>query len=482
MYKIQTGWAQLTGGAGRPALLAEVTQVDDRTPLATEDGAKGTAKGTGRSHIRQVAFASFIGTAIEWYDFYLYGTSAALVFPKLFFPEFSPLGATLASFTTFGVAFFVRPIGGVVFGHFGDRIGRKSMLIITLLLMGGATFLIGLLPTFEQVGWSAPVLLVALRFLQGFAVGGEWGGATLMTVEHAPAESRNFYASWPQTGVPAGLILSTALFGAFSSLTDERFFAWGWRVPFLLSVFLIGVGLFIRLRVLESPVFSRIKELGFESRAPLIEVLRDYPVASALSVGMMLIIFVQFYIVTTFTLAYATAQLGVSRNVLLAGLLLAGAADFAGIVIFARVADRIGKRRVAIWSGVSMVLLAFPYFSLIGTGVATFICVGMMVGLFVEGALYGITGVLLAELFPAPLRYSGISFSYQLAGVLGGAPAPIIATSVIQWAGGAAWPVATYVTVNALISLVAICLASERYRVDIHDQRSAEHRLASNWG
>jgi MFS family permease len=197
---------------------------------------------------------------------------------------------------------------------------------------------------------------------------------------------------------------------------------------------------------------------------------------------MMLIIFVQFYIVTTFTLAYATAQLGVSRNVLLAGLLLAGAADFAGILIFARVADRIGKRRVAIWSGVSMVLLAFPYFSLIGTGVATFICVGMMVGLFVEGALYGITGVLLAELFPARLRYSGISFSYQLAGVLGGAPAPIIATSVIQWAGGAAWPVATYVTVNALISLVAICLASERYRADIHDQRSAEHRLASNWG
>jgi len=220
----------------------------------------------GQQHasIRQVALASFIGTAIEFYDFYVYGTAAALVFPRLFFPQFSPLAGTLASFATFGVAFFARPVGGVVFGHFGDRIGRKSMLVITLLLMGGATVLVGLLPTFGRVGVLAPILLAVLRFLQGFAVGGEWGGATLMTVEHAPAKSLNFYASWPQTGAPAGLILSTAVFSSVSSLPDQQFFAWGWRVPFLLSVVLIAVGLFIRLRILESPAFSQVKELGTE--------------------------------------------------------------------------------------------------------------------------------------------------------------------------------------------------------------------------
>jgi MFS transporter, MHS family, shikimate and dehydroshikimate transport protein len=215
----------------------------------------GGADERQRSPIGHVALASFIGTAIEWYDYFLYGTAAALVFNQLFFPQFAPLTGTLAAFATFAVGFFARPVGGVVFGHFGDRIGRKSMLVITLLIMGGATFLIGLLPTFDSVGVLAPILLVALRFLQGFAVGGEWGGAILMAVEHAPDESRNFYASWPQLGSPAGLILSTVAFTAFSSLSEEQFLAWGWRVPFLLSIVLIGVGLFIRLRIMESPTF-----------------------------------------------------------------------------------------------------------------------------------------------------------------------------------------------------------------------------------
>ena len=427
------------------------------------------------SSIRQVAFASFIGTAIEWYDFYLYGTAAALIFPRLFFPELDPLAATLASFATFGVAFVARPIGGIVFGHFGDRIGRKSMLVITLLLMGGVTFLIGLLPTFEQIGWSAPVLLVTLRFLQGFAIGGEWGGATLMTVEHAPEKSRNFYASWPQAGVPVGLILSTAIFGAVSSLPDEQLFSWGWRVPFLLSIVLIAVGLFVRLRVLESPAFLRIKELGSESKAPMSETLRDYPGAAALAVGVVITVYTGFYVVTTFTLAYATAQLGVSRTVVLVGLLLASAGQFASILIFASLADRFGKRPVAIWGALAMCLLSFPYFWLIDTGVAGLIWLAMSVWLAASGVLYGITGAFTAELFPARLRYSGISFGYQVAGVLGGAPAPIIATALIQWTGGASWPVAAYVTLSALVSLIAIYLASERHRIGIHDPL-AEHR------
>ena len=278
--------------------------------------------------------------------------------------------------------------------------------------------------------------------------------------------------SWPPAGVPVGLILSTGIFGVFSSLPEDQFFIWGWRGPFLLSIVLIAVGLFVRLRVLKSPVFLRIKEFGFESKAPLIEVLRDYPVASALAVAVVLIVYTGFYIVTTFTLAYATAQLGVSRNVVLVGLLLASAGQFAAIVIFASLADRVGKRPVAIWSALALVLLCYPYFWLIDTGVAGLICLAMSVWLPVSGALYGITGVFIAELFPARLRYTGISFSYQMAGVLGGAPAPIIATALIQWAEGASWPVAAYLTVNALISLVAIYLASERYRVGIHDQLS----------
>src|SRR5262245_23075639 len=311
--------------------------------------------------IRRVAFASFIGTAIEWYDFYLYGTTAALVFPALFFPQLSALSATLASFGTFGVAFIARPLGGVVFGHFGDRIGRKSMLVITLVLMGSATFLIGLVPTFQQAGYVAPILLIVLRFLQGFAVGGEWGGATLMVVEHAPEKSRNFYAAWPQAGVPFGLTLSTAIFALVSSLPDEQFFAWGWRIPFLLSLILIAVGLFIRLRVVESPVFARLKQQKIESRVPLLEVLTDYPVAAVLATGVGFVIFVQFYVVTTFVLSYATTQLGVSRSVALAGLLFAALGDFIGIVLAAAFADRVGSRRVALSGALGISVFAFPF-------------------------------------------------------------------------------------------------------------------------
>ena len=222
----------------------------------------------GGTSIKKVVAASMVGTTIEWYDFFLYGTAASLVFNELFFPSSDPVTGTLLAFGTYALGFVARPLGGIIFGHYGDRIGRKKMLVLSLGLMGGATFAIGLLPTYETIGVAAPLLLVALRLVQGFAVGGEWGGATLMAVEHAPEESRNFYASWPQMGAPAGLVLSTAVFTAFSTLPDEAFFAWGWRVPFLLSIVLIGVGLFIRLRVLESPAFARVKEVGAESRRP----------------------------------------------------------------------------------------------------------------------------------------------------------------------------------------------------------------------
>ncbi len=427
----------------------------------------GRAEVGRRRSIREVAFASFIGAAVEWYDFFVYGTAAALVFPKLFFPRFSPLAGTLASFATFGVGFFARPIGGVVFGHFGDRTGRKSMLVVTLLLMGAATFLIGLLPTFEQIGVMAPILLVALRLVQGFALGGEWGGATLMAFEHAPEENRTFYASWPQLGVPVGLVLSTAVFALFAALPERQFFAWGWRVAFLLSIALIVLGLFIRLRVAESPVFSRVKERGAESKAPLLEVLRDHRLALVLAVGMVFVSITGFYIATTFSLSYLTGRLGVARNVALVGNVLFSASGAASTLIFARLADRAGKYRVAILSAAFQVLLSYPFFWLLSTREPALIWLAMSVWAFVGSALYGITGAMLAELFAPRMRCSGISLGYQIAGMLGGAPAPIIATYLIHWSSGATWSIATYLAASSLITLVAVYVASERQSVAI---------------
>jgi MHS family shikimate/dehydroshikimate transporter-like MFS transporter len=416
--------------------------------------------------IRRVAFASFIGTSIEWYDFFLYGTASALIFPKLFFPQFSPVAGTLASFATFGVGLVARPVGGLVFGHFGDRIGRKAMLVITLVLMGTATFLLGLLPTFDEIGVLAPTFLVLLRFLQGFAVGGEWGGAMLMAVEHAPAESRNFYASWPQQGVPAGLVGSTVMFGTFSALTREHFLTWGWRIPFLFSIILIGVGLFIRMRVLESPAFERVKERRAELRLPLLELLRSSPVTAALSVGMCLITVSGFYVGNTFTLSYVAGRFDLGRNVSLVGLLLAGASESLGLLIFAPLADRIGKRAIAIGSPGCVVLLAFPFFWLVNTGSPGLIWLAMSSLQFAIAGLYAVTGVLLSELFETRLRYSGISFGYQMAGLLA-APAPLICTALVHWAGGASWPVATYLAATAFLTFIAVSLASRRENVAI---------------
>jgi MHS family shikimate/dehydroshikimate transporter-like MFS transporter len=417
--------------------------------------------------VRKVAFASFIGTAVEWYDFYIYGTAAALVFPRLFFPQFSPLAGTLASFATFGVAFIARPIGGIVFGHFGDRIGRKAMLVTTLLLMGAATFFVGLLPTFEQAGSVAPVLLTMLRFLQGFAVGGEWGGATLMTVEHSPSSRRYFYTSWPQVGSPAGLILATTAFGTFSRLSDSQFFAWGWRVPFLLSLVLIAVGVFIRLRILESPAFAQIKERGQESRVPILEVLRSFRANVFSAIGMVLVVY--NYVITTFTPAYLVQGLGVPRSVPLIGLVLGGTMAAAGALTLARVADRVGGRVVALSVISVTLLLDFPFFWVIDTRRSALIWLAMGSWMFFNGAFWGVLGVILTEMFPVRLRYSGISFAYQVGGVLGGGLAPIIATCLTEWSHGATWPVAAYMAAIALTSLVAVYFGSQRNLVAKYD-------------
>jgi MHS family shikimate/dehydroshikimate transporter-like MFS transporter len=295
--------------------------------------------------VKKVAAASFIGTTIEWYDFFLYGTAAALVFGDLFFPEAEPLVGTLLAFSTYAVGFVARPIGGVVFGHYGDRIGRKSMLVLSLLIMGIATFLIGVLPTYASIGVIAPMLLVVLRFAQGIGVGGEWGGAVLMSVEHAPQGRRGFFGSWPQMGVPAGLLLSTAVFAFVQAVTSEAaFMSWGWRVPFLASIVLVGVGLFIRLKLMESPAFERVKETKTEAPRPIVDVVRKYPREVLVAMGMRVAENGCFYILTVFVLSYGEEELGLGKSTMLTGVIIAAAIGLFTVPLWGALSDRIGRK------------------------------------------------------------------------------------------------------------------------------------------
>ena len=430
--------------------------------------------------LRKVIAASFIGTTIEWYDFFLYGTAAALVFNELFFPNVDPLIGTLSAFATFAVGFAARPIGGIVFGHFGDRIGRKSMLVLSLLIMGIATFLIGCLPTHASIGIAAPILLVLLRFAQGIGVGGEWGGAVLMAVEHAPKGKRGFYGSWPQMGVPAGLLLSTVVFTVIQNMTTEaQFLSWGWRIPFLVSIVLVLVGLFIRLAVMESPAFKEVKDSGTQVDKPIVELVKTQKRDVLTAMGMRIAENGTFYILTVFVLAYGEETLKLDKNTVLTGVIIAASIGLFTIPLYGMLSDRIGRRKVYMAGALFSLAFAFPFFMLVDTKEPVLIWLAIVLGVNVgHDLMYGPQAAYFSELFSTRVRYTGASVGYQLASVFAGGFAPLIAVALLAAGGDEPYLVAIYMSVMALITVIATYLARETYRQDIGDS-DAEARPAT---
>jgi MHS family shikimate/dehydroshikimate transporter-like MFS transporter len=435
-----------------------------------------------RRNLRRVVAASFIGTTIEWYDFFLYGTAAALVFGDLFFPGSSPLIGTLSAFGTFAVGFAARPLGGVVFGHFGDRVGRKAMLVTSLLIMGLATFLIGCLPTHASIGVAAPILLVLLRFAQGIGVGGEWGGAVLMAVEHAPKGKRGFYGSWPQMGVPAGLLLSTVVFTAVQNMTTEaQFMAWGWRIPFLVSIVLVAVGLFIRLAVMESPAFKAVKESGGQSKEmPIVELVKTQKRDVLTAMGMRIAENGTFYIFTVFVLAYGEDTLKLSKNTMLTGVIIAAALGLLSVPFYGWLSDRLGRRTLYISGAVFTFAFVFPFFALLNTKEPVLIWLAIVLAVNVgHDLMYGPQAAYFSELFATRMRYTGASVGYQLASVFGGGFAPLIAVALLAAGGDKPYLVALYMMGMGLITIVATYYARETFREDIADAVPGEERRAT---
>ena len=441
-------------------------------PAEYSKGALAAETSNRQASIRLIALASLIGTTIEWYDFFLYGTAAALVLNKLFFPTFDPLSGTLASLATYSVGFVARPIGGIVIGHYGDRVGRKSMLVLTLVMMGVATFLIGLLPTYATIGPFAPVLLVMLRFAQGFGVGGEWGGAVLMAVEHAPHGKRGFYGSWPQIGVPAGLLLANLVYRPFSRMPQIAFLAWGWRVPFLLSIVLVGIGLVIRTRILETPAFTQMKQSRREARQPILEVLTRYPKPVLLAMGARLAENGAFYLYSVFVLVYGAQHVHMDSGIVLGALILGATIELAAIPAYGALTDRIGRKPVYLFGGVMTAILAYPLFRMLDTGSPSLVRLGLLLALILShAAMYAPQGAFFSEMFGTQVRYSGASLGTQLSSVLAGGLSPLIATWFLQHGYGRG-ALSVYLIGMSVVTIISVLVATETMHQDLHSAKT----------
>ncbi|MFD1212649.1 MFS transporter [Arthrobacter sp. GCM10027362] len=405
---------------------------------------------------RRSTAGAFVGTAIEWYDFYIFGTAAALVFGRIFYPGAAPGAALMASFATFWVGFLARPVGGVVFGHFGDRIGRRNILVITLMLMGTATTLIGLLPGYAQIGVAAPVLLILLRAIQGFAVGGEWGGAVLMATENAGATKKGMAGAWVQQGSPAGSILATVMFLIAGRLDDEAFLSWGWRIPFLLSAVLVIVGLGIRLKVEESVVFEAAKARHEIVKVPAFAVLRSYPGIVFLGVVASIMGISIAYFNNTFLLAWTTTELGIARQLMLNILLFSAVLQFIWQPIAARIAETAGAVRVMIAGLVLTAVMVVPFFMAIGAASPTWITVCLAFNIIGGTAYYALLATALAAAFPANIRYSGVSLAYQLCATIIGGATPLIAQSILTATGGSPWGVAGFYAAMLIATIAGV--------------------------
>ncbi|PIT06351.1 MFS transporter [Bradyrhizobium nitroreducens] len=416
--------------------------------------------------IAKVAWASVLGTAIEWYDFLIYGTAAALVFNKLFFPAFDPLIGTVAAFGTYAVGFVARPIGGAIIGHFGDRIGRKSMLVATLLMMGIGTFLIGCLPTYEEVGIWAPIMLVALRFVQGIGIGGEWSGAVTMMIEHA-GKRRGFWGSLVQVGFPMGVAASTGIFALVTQLPEASFLSWGWRVPFLLSIVLVLVGLFARYSLTETPEFRQVLERKDVVSQPIFEIFRRDWRNLLLAIGITVSEVGLAYLLTVFVITYSTTKLGMPRQTVLNSVVYAALVEFVTLPLAGWLSDIYGRKTLYLAGAIASIVMAFPLFWLLDTKDATIVTLALIVTMTLTHALlFGPKAAYMPELFGTRLRYSGASLGANIAAALSGGLSPLIATALLVWTGGA-WAISIFIIALSMLTLVSVLAAPETARLPL---------------
>jgi len=435
--------------------------------MSTSHAAGALNDAAHRRQLRRAVLAGAIGTAIEWYDFFLYSTVTGLVFARLYFPRSDPFVGTLEAFGVYAVGFLARPIGAAVFGHYGDSVGRKATLVATLLLMGTATFLVAFVPGYERIGIWGAIILTLLRFIQGIGVGGEWGGSVLLSMEWAQTNRhRGFISSWPQFGVPAGLFLSNVAVLVASAVSGDQFLTWGWRIPFLISIVLVAVGLYIRLGILETPVFVKLAAERRIERAPVLAVLRGHSREIILTALCRMAEQAPFYLFTAFVFAYGTGVLSLNRNFLLMAVLGAAMLSFFSIPLFGHLSDRFGRKRVYMLGAVLTGLYGFAYFALLNTKVTALAAVAIVLSLIPHDMMYGPQAALIAESFPARLRYSGASLGYQLSSLIAGGPAPLIASSLLSHYRSAT-PIAFFILVSAMITLIATAMLRDNTNKDI---------------